>query len=114
MPKTKTVEAAKEPEICILKMGKNNNVILWKESMYNMATELFGEVGTYFYTNVAYRYPFPHEREYNPFFFEPALEGPVEGHDAEGEVNEGGEENEADEVDAVEPEPMPVLPDETV
>ena len=90
MPKTKTVEAAKEPEICILKMGKNNNVILWKESMYNMATELFGEVGAYFYTNVAYRYPFPHEREYNPFFFEPALEGPVEGHDAEGEVNEGG------------------------
>ena len=55
MPQTKTVEAAKEPEICILKMGKNNNVILWKESMYNMATELFGEVGTYFYTNVAYR-----------------------------------------------------------
>jgi Reverse transcriptase (RNA-dependent DNA polymerase)/Zinc knuckle len=111
MPKTKTVEAAKEPEICILKMGKNNNVILWKESMYNMATELFGEVGTYFYTNVAYRYPFPHEREYNPFFVEPALVGPAEGPEEEGEANENGEENEAD---AAEPEPEPVLPDETV
>jgi hypothetical protein len=58
MPKSKLVETVKEPEICILRMGKHNNVVQCKESMYNLATEL-GEVGTYFHTNVAYRYPIP-------------------------------------------------------
>ena len=35
-------------------MGKNNNVIQWREEMYNLATEEFGEVGAYFYTNIAF------------------------------------------------------------
>ena len=81
MPKTKPAEiGAKTPEQCILKMGKNNNVIQWREAMYNLATEEFGEVGTYFYTNVPFRFPFSHEREYNPFYVEPVAEvlvGPV-------------------------------------
>jgi hypothetical protein len=70
MPKSKSVETVKEPEICILRMGKHNNVVQWKESMYNLATELFGEVGTYFHTNVAYRYPYP-------YYVEPVLVAPV-------------------------------------
>jgi hypothetical protein len=50
MPKTKSVETGgKVPDTCILKMGRNNNVIQWREEMYNLATEEFGEVGTYFY-----------------------------------------------------------------
>jgi hypothetical protein len=75
MPKAKAAEAGgKGPDTCMLKMGKSNNVIQWREEMYNLATEEFGEVGTYFYTNVAYKYPLPHEREYNPFYVEPVLE----------------------------------------
>ena len=71
MPKSKAVETAvKGAETIMLRMGKANNVIQWKEDMYSLATEEFGEVGTYFYTNVAYQYPFPHEREYNPFYVE--------------------------------------------
>lgn len=71
MPKSKPVEPArKEPEVCILKMGKHNNVIEWREKMYTLATSEFGEVGTYFYTNVAFRYPFPHEMEFNPYYVE--------------------------------------------
>ena len=101
MPKTKPVEAgAKTPEECILKMGKNNNVIQWREAMYNLATEEFGEVGTYFYTNVAFRFPFPHEREYNPFYVEPVAEvlvGPVPPpNDELGEEDEDNEDVEED------------------
>jgi hypothetical protein len=74
MPKAKAAEAGgKGPDTCMLKMGKSNNVIQWREEMYNLATEEFGEVGKYFYTNVAYKYPLPHEREYNPFYVEPVL-----------------------------------------
>jgi hypothetical protein len=86
MPKSKSVETVKEPEICILRMGKHNNVVQWKESMYNLATELFGEVGTYFHTNVAYRFPYPHEREYNPYYFEPVLVAPAAAVDEDDDV----------------------------
>ena len=58
-------------------MGKNNNVIQWREEMYNLATEEFGAIGTYFYTNIAFSFPFPHEREYNPFYVEPIVNGVV-------------------------------------
>jgi hypothetical protein len=77
MPKSKPVETVKGPEICILRVGKHNNVVRWKESMYNLATELFGQVGTYFQTNVVYRYPYPHEREYNPYYVEPVIVAPM-------------------------------------
>jgi hypothetical protein len=29
-------------------MGKSNDVIQWREKMYNLGTEEYGEVGTYF------------------------------------------------------------------
>jgi hypothetical protein len=82
MPKSKTVETVgKSPNTCILKMGKSNNVIPWREEMCKLATEEFGEVGTYFYTNVAFKYLFPHEREYNPFYAEPQQEALTEEDD---------------------------------
>jgi hypothetical protein len=53
MPKPKPVETAVKGAVTImLRMGKSNNVIQWKEDMYSLATEEFGEVGTYFYINV--------------------------------------------------------------
>jgi hypothetical protein len=115
MPKAKAVETAgKGPETILLKKGKANNVIQWREDMYNLATEEFGEVGTYFYTNVAYKYPFPHEREYNPFYVNPLEEAAAD---------EEGDEEEEDEADVDEdigvvveqPEavPVPTLPEAT-
>lgn len=119
MPKTKSVETGgKVPDTCILKMGKNNNVIQWREEMYSLATEEFGEVGTYFYTNVAYTYPFPQEREYNPFFVEPVPEAIVPN--AEDDEDEDDEEDDVEEdigelVNPVPPPvPPPVLPEATM
>jgi hypothetical protein len=100
-------------------VGKANNVIQWREDMYNLATEEFGEVGTYFYTNVAYKYPFPHEREYNPFNVDPLEEASAD----EAVDDEEGDDEEEDEADVDEdigvlveqPEavPVPPLPDAT-
>jgi hypothetical protein len=42
--------------------------------MYNLATEEFDKVGTYFYTIVAFKCSIPRQREYNPFYIEPAQE----------------------------------------
>jgi hypothetical protein len=113
MPKSKTVETVgKSPDTCILKMGKSNDVIQWREKMYNLATEEYGEVGTYFYTNTAFRYPFPHERDYNLFYIEPEpSEAPIE--DDEGEDEEDNVEEDIGEL--VEPEevPVPVLAEAT-
>jgi hypothetical protein len=113
MPKAKAVETAgKGLETILLKMGKANNVIQWRVDMYNLATEEFGEVGTqYFYTNVGYKYPFSHEREYNPFYVEPLEEAAAD----EAVDDEEGDEEE-DEADVEEdigviveqPEAVPV------
>jgi hypothetical protein len=82
MPKAKAAEAVKKvTNECILRMGKSNNVIEWREKMYTLATTEFGEVGTYFYTNVPFKYPYPHERDYNPYYVEivaqPGVEPPA-------------------------------------
>ena len=62
--------------------------IQWREEMYNLATSEFGEVGTYFYTGVAYRYPYPHERDYNPFYVEAVPAAPVADEDDEEEEDD--------------------------
>jgi hypothetical protein len=117
MPKLKSVETGgKWPDTCILKMGKSNNVIQWRDEMYNLATEEFGEVGTYFHTNVAYKYPFPHEREYNPFYVEPAEQAIIEedeDHD-ENKYFDADEDNEGEEEEGQqEAVPAPDLPEAT-
>jgi Zinc knuckle len=116
MPKLKSVETGgKGPDTCILKMGKSNNVIQWRDEMYNLATEEFGEVGTYFHTNVAYKYPFPHEREYNPFYVEPVQEAIIEEEEDndENEYFDADEDNEDEEEEQPEAVPAPVLPEAT-
>jgi hypothetical protein len=46
----KTAETVRKvPDTCILKMVTSSYVIQWREEMYNVATERFREVGTYFY-----------------------------------------------------------------
>jgi hypothetical protein len=119
MPKSKAVETAvKGADIIMLRMGKANNVIQWKEDMYNLATEEFGEVGTYFYTNVAHQYPFPHERKHNPFYVEPIDEDIDEAvADEDDEDDEDDEEEDAEveedigEVVQQEAVPLPDIPD---
>jgi hypothetical protein len=120
MPKAKAVgTVGKVPDTTLLRMGKANNIIQWREDMYNLATEEFGEVGTYFYTNVAYKYPFPHERDYNPFYVEPVEEAITE--EAE-EAEDDEDEDDEDVADGVEDigvvvendaVPLPDLPDAT-
>ena len=54
----RAVEAAKSTtEECILLMGKNNNIIKWRENMQTLVTELYGIVGMFFTTNVRYELP---------------------------------------------------------
>lgn len=110
MPKVKAVETGTKTDVCMLKMGKGNNIIQWRDEMYNLATEEFGEVGTFFITNVAHRYPIPHEREYNPYFVEPVAAAP--GAEAEDDDDEEDEDEEVEE-DLGEVVAMPILPEAT-
>ena len=80
--------------------------------MYSLATEEFGEVGTNFYTNVAFQYPFPHEREYNPFYVEPTFETTAVVDEDEGNNEEEDAEVEEDLGEVVQQEAVP-LPDMT-
>jgi hypothetical protein len=113
MPKCKAVETAGKGADIMLRMGKANNVIQWKEDMYNLATEKFGEVGTYFYTNVAHL--FPHDREYNPFYFEPideAFDEAIADEDDEEDEEEDIEvEEDIGEVVQQEAVPLPDIPE---
>jgi hypothetical protein len=110
MPKPKAVETAvKGADTIMLRMGKANNVIQWKEDMNSLATEEFGEVGTY----VAYHYPFPHEREYNPFYVEPIVEAAAVVNEDEGdnEVEDAEVEEDLGEVVQLEAVPLPDIPE---
>ena len=58
MPPKRAIEAAKSTtEECILLIGKNNNIIKWRENMQTLVTELYGIVGMFFTTNVRYELP---------------------------------------------------------
>jgi hypothetical protein len=71
----------------VLKIGKNNNVVQWKEAMQTALTAQFGLVGMFFATNERYVQPFPREEDYIPEF--PESDDEVEEEvvlvDAEGE-----------------------------
>jgi hypothetical protein len=59
MPQKKADEPSKGAAECILKIGKNNNVVQWKEEIQNELTELYGLTGMFFTTNERYEKPFP-------------------------------------------------------
>ena len=47
-------------------MGKENNVVIWKECMQTSVTMLYGMTGTFFTTNVRYVHPISKEEVYVP------------------------------------------------
>ena len=68
MPGKKARETPKEAEECILKIGKNNNVVQWRGEMQTATTKLYGMTGIFFTTNVRYVPPYPCEDEYIPVY----------------------------------------------
>jgi hypothetical protein len=80
MPQKKSNEPAQDAAECVLRIGKNNNVVQRKEEMQTTVTALYGLAGMFFTTNERYVQPFPREKDYVPDFSESDDED-------EGEVN---------------------------
>ena len=87
MPQKKSNEPTQDAMECILRIGKNNNVVQWKEEMQTSVTALYGLTGMFFTTNERYVQPFPQEEDYIPDFPESEDEAVPEPDevDAEGE-----------------------------
>jgi hypothetical protein len=68
MPQKKASDPSKDAAECILRIGKNNNVVQWKEEIQNELTELYGLTAMFFTTNERYVQPFPREEDYIPDF----------------------------------------------
>ena len=54
MPPKKQDEPKSGAEQCMLKIGRHNNVVQWKEDMQNEACGLYGMTGMFFSTNRRY------------------------------------------------------------
>ena len=63
MPPKKSVDVPKEKQECILKYGKQNNVVQWSEEMQTEVESHYGSVGEFFTTNESYRVPRVDEEE---------------------------------------------------
>jgi hypothetical protein len=87
MPQKKSNEPAQDATECVLRIGKNNNVVQWKEEMQTTVTALHGLTGLFFTTNGRYVQLFPREEDCVPDFPESddEVEEEGEGLDAEGE-----------------------------
>jgi hypothetical protein len=87
MPKKKASELEQDATECVLKIGKNNNVVQWREAMQTKLIAHFGLVGMFFTTNERYVQPFPRREDYVPEFPESddEVEEAVVLVDAEGE-----------------------------
>jgi hypothetical protein len=87
MPQKKSIEPAQDATECVLRIGKNNNVVQWKEEMQTTVTALYGLTSMFFTTNERYVQPFPRVEDYIPDFPESddEVEEEGEGLDAEGE-----------------------------
>ena len=72
MPPKRATETPKDTAECILRIGKNNNVVQWKDIMQTEITALYGLTGMFFTTNERYIPPIPMEVDYIPAFPEPA------------------------------------------
>lgn len=70
MPLKKS-EPTPETAECILKLGKNNNVVAWREAMQTEITKLYGMTGTFLTTNTRYVPPMPRDVDYAPQMPEP-------------------------------------------
>jgi hypothetical protein len=72
MPPKRAGETPKDTTECILRIGKCNNVVQWRERMQTEITALYGLTGIFFSTNQRYTPPIPTEADYIPVFPEPA------------------------------------------
>jgi hypothetical protein len=68
IPQKKASEPGQDAAECVLKIGKNNNVVQWKEAMQTELTAQFGLVGMFFTTNERCVKPLPSEEDYIPEF----------------------------------------------
>ena len=71
MSSKKFPEMPKDAAECILRTGKSNNVVAWREHMQTQVTMLYGMTGTFFTTNRTYIQPIPREEDYVPQIPEP-------------------------------------------
>ena len=49
----------------MLRIGRYNNVLQWREDMHNEACGLYGMTGMFLTTNKSYVHPYPREEDYN-------------------------------------------------
>ena len=76
MKTAKKPEAKADATESILRLGKANNVILWKEEMKSIVGALYGTAANFLQTNERYVPPTPREEDYLPIF-QPTPEGGV-------------------------------------
>jgi hypothetical protein len=57
MPPKRIPDVPNEPAECILRYGKNSNVVQWAEEMQTAVTALYELTGMFFTTNQSYRPP---------------------------------------------------------
>ena len=98
MPQKKLSEAKEGSECCILKIGRYNNIIQWREDMQNTGFGLYGMTAVFFTTNERYFQPYPTMSDYHPTEGVP----PVEAGDEEDELADG-----------IEGPPAPLVPEVT-
>ena len=89
MPPKKQDDPKSGAEQCMLKIGRHNNVVQWKEDMQNEACGLYGMTGMFFSTNRSYIQPYPREEDYNPTFQTVETDDPTAGIENEDEDEDG-------------------------
>ena len=65
MPLKKTPEV-KEAIECILRLGKQNNVVMWNEELKSVVGTLYGATANFLQTNERHVHPIPVEDDYLP------------------------------------------------
>ena len=98
MPPKKQEEPKAAAEPCMLKFGRHNNVVQWREEMQDEACALYGMTGMFFSTNKSYVIPYPREEDFNPTIPTVGIE------------NEDGEEEEAGSEDLEDDEELAKTP----
>ena len=66
MSPKKNVEGPKEAAECILRFGKYNNIIQWRDALEVSVCGLYGLSGQFLITNERYVPPMPRELDYVP------------------------------------------------
>ena len=98
-PKKAAVAAEKSTNGCILRCGRENKAVEWREEMYNITTGLYGSTGMFSHLNRSYKFPVIQLRDYHPAHADPVAD---EDDDASGNDTDGSD---ADTVQGEDDEP---------